>query len=87
MTPNWAQWRTRRLLTQEQLADLVGVDRATLSHLETGKRLPSLHLLQRLCIVLELTAEERLEAAGLSGAHPSPRPEAEGEDGAELGGG
>lgn len=40
-------WRGDRL-TQQQLADLVGVSRTTISHLEQGYRLPSPDLLERI---------------------------------------
>lgn len=41
-------------LTQQQLADFVGVDRATVSQWATGKRLPHLDplLMARLCVAL-----------------------------------
>ena len=46
--------RTRRKLTQEQLADLVGVHKIILSRLERGDRQPSMALLQRLAAKLKV---------------------------------
>jgi len=66
MTPAWTQWRSRANLTQEALAEIVLVDRATLSHIENGRRRPSLELVQRLSRALNLSVEERLIATGLS---------------------
>ena len=64
--PHWTRWRQRQNLTQAALAKAVGAETSSISHIEIGRRQPSLALLQRLCDELKLTPEERLEAAGLT---------------------
>lgn len=61
----WSRWRERQGLTQDDLALRVGVDRAHLSRIEHGRRTPSVQLLMRLCVELNLTLEE----AGRALAH------------------
>lgn len=59
------QWRKHRGLTQDQLAERIGVNRAHLSRIETNGREPDLAL-------LELLAEElRCEVADLIVRDPS----------------
>lgn len=53
-------------LTQTELAGRLGIGQAHLSAIERGAKTPSLSLLQRLCEELNLSPEERLEAAGLA---------------------
>jgi len=48
-------------LTQQALADLIGVDRTAVAHIEAGRSMPSAQVLIRLCRALQLTAEERQE--------------------------
>ena len=50
--------RKRARLTQAEVAGIVGVDTSTITHLETGRRRPSLSLLARLRTALSLTNEE-----------------------------
>lgn len=47
--------RVARGLSQEQLAELINVDRTYISFLEGGKRNPSLKLLHSLCIALDIS--------------------------------
>lgn len=62
---NVAAYRHRAALTQEQLADLIEVEVATVSRYETGAALPSLVTLETLadalhCTVAELLAEKAI---------------------------
>jgi transcriptional regulator with XRE-family HTH domain len=53
--------RTRRKLTQLQLAKKVGVHKITISRLERGERQPSMNLLQRLSKALGVPVTALLE--------------------------
>jgi len=46
-------FRKSRGLSQEQLARAVGVEKATISRLETGRRSPSFGLIIRICELAE----------------------------------
>ena len=50
--------RTQKGLSQQQLADLVGVSRNTISSIETGVFTPTAKLALILCIALEVNFEE-----------------------------
>lgn len=50
--------RVNRGLSQEQLAEIIDVDRTYISFLERGKRNPSLKLLHSLCMALDLSLAE-----------------------------
>ena len=50
--------RTIKNLTQERLAELVGVTRKTINTVENGVYIPSTHLALKLSKVLEVTVEE-----------------------------
>jgi putative transcriptional regulator len=50
--------RARHDLTQEQLADLVGVTRKTINTVETGRFVPSTVLALKLAKALHTTVEE-----------------------------
>ena len=52
------EYRARHNLTQEKLADLVGVRRETIIFLEQGKYNPSLKLAYNIAKVLNTTIEE-----------------------------
>lgn len=70
--PNtWTGWRDRRNLTQAQLADTVGVDTSTITHIERGRRAPSVAVLHRLCDALGLTPDERAEALRMAAEPPT----------------
>lgn len=51
-------FRARHNLTQEKLAELVGVRRETIVFLERGKYNPSLRLAHNIARVLQTTVEE-----------------------------
>ena len=50
--------RTEKKLSQQDLADMVGVSRNTISSLETGQYEPTAKLAFVLCIALDLKFEE-----------------------------
>lgn len=52
------EFRARHNLTQEQLADLAGVRRETISFIEQGKYNPSLLLAHRIAKALESSVDE-----------------------------
>jgi putative transcriptional regulator len=52
------EYRTRRRLTQERLAEMVGVRRETIIFLEQGKYNPSLKLAHNVARALGATIEE-----------------------------
>jgi transcriptional regulator with XRE-family HTH domain len=68
MFPSWQHvamsklrtFRESRGLSQEDLAKSVGVEKATISRIENGHRVPSMGLVSRLCEVSggELTAND-----------------------------
>src|SRR3712207_6705146 len=63
-----ARLRTERGLAQKEVAQAADIDGSTLSRLESGDRGVSREVLDRLCAVLDLDRQERLDvlfAAGL----------------------
>lgn len=50
--------RTERKLSQQELADIVGVSRNTISSLETGQYEPTAKLAYVLCIALDMKFED-----------------------------
>ena len=50
--------RAAKDLSQQQLADLVGVSRQTISSLETGRYNPSIYLAYKIAKFFEMTIEE-----------------------------
>lgn len=52
---NLKEARENKKLTQEQLAEKVGVIRQTISNIETGVALPSLPIARSICSVLGCT--------------------------------
>lgn len=55
--------RERRNLTQEQLAEIVGVHQSKISHCETGERGVSLSLLERLARALDVDRNDLIDVA------------------------
>ncbi len=53
--------RNQRKLTQANLAERAGVSRVTIAYLESGKRQPSMDLLQRLAKALKVKVGKLLE--------------------------
>jgi putative transcriptional regulator len=56
--------RTRRNLTQEQLAELAGVTRKTINTIETGRFVPSTTLALKLAQVFGVRVEQVFELQG-----------------------
>lgn len=56
-----AELRKEKQLTQEQLAEKLGVNNRTISRWENGKSMPDLSLFKTLCKTLEITINELLE--------------------------
>jgi transcriptional regulator with XRE-family HTH domain len=50
--------REAKLLTQEELANILGVDASSVSKWETAKIIPRVDTLKKLCKVLEIKVEE-----------------------------
>jgi transcriptional regulator with XRE-family HTH domain len=59
---NIAQLREARGVTQQQMAKLAGVPRATWAHLESGNANPTLAVLHRAASALQVTMEELIRA-------------------------
>jgi transcriptional regulator with XRE-family HTH domain len=59
---NIAQLREARGLTQQQMARLAGVPRATWAHLESGAANPTLAVLNRAAAALQVSIEELIRA-------------------------
>jgi len=53
--------RREKNLTQEQLAEKLGVSNKTVSKWETGKCLPDYAIIEQLCAVLDITVAELLD--------------------------
>lgn len=53
------EYREKLLMTQNELAKLVGVRRETIVHLENGKYNPSLKLAMDIAKVFDTTVEKR----------------------------
>lgn len=55
------RWRLKRGLTQQALADKIGIHRVYLAQLEAGARTPSLRTLQRLAKALRVKVAALLD--------------------------
>ena len=53
-----AELRKNKKITQEQLAERLGVNNRTISRWETGKNMPDVSLYKPLCEILEISVEE-----------------------------
>ncbi len=62
--------RVARGFSQSELAYQIGVDHSYLSHIEQGRRRPSIGVLRELARVLEVEYEELARMAGLMGSTP-----------------
>ena len=58
---NLKEYRENKNMTQGQLAELVGVRRETIVHLENGKYNPSLKFAMDIAKVFKVTVEELFE--------------------------
>ena len=50
----------QRTITQQELANKIGVHQSMISHYITGRSMPALDTLSRICTVLDLDANEIL---------------------------
>ena len=50
----------QRTITQAELAEKIGVSQSMISHYVSGRKMPALDTLSRLCSVLDLDANEIL---------------------------
>ncbi len=55
---NLKETRTKKKLSQQELADMVGVSRNTISSIETGKYYPTAKLALVICIALDKKFED-----------------------------
>ncbi|WP_414627422.1 helix-turn-helix transcriptional regulator [Corynebacterium sp.] len=55
MVRRWRRWRE---MSQQELAEKVGVTRQTIANIEKGNYSPSVHLALAICKVLGKTVEE-----------------------------
>lgn len=62
--------RKARGLTQEQFADLLGVNRTSVSRWESGERFPDLEILEKMANVLEVPLNFSFNEQGLKRHHP-----------------
>jgi transcriptional regulator with XRE-family HTH domain len=60
-------WRLRRFLTQQQLADKLGVPYQSVQRWESGQSFPRPGSLRRLCEALEVTPDDLLTPGELKG--------------------
>lgn len=58
---NIAKFRARKKLSQQQLADAIGVSRKTISTIETGRFTPSVIIALNLAAFFEVPVEEIFE--------------------------
>ena len=63
------QKRIEKRLTQEQLSEMIGVGASHMSHMESGKTVPSMEVFITLCNVLGCSADELL-CREISAARP-----------------
>ncbi len=56
--------RKQEGLTLTELSELTGVDTSYLGRIESGKRFPSAHVLQKMAVPLEYSEAELLKLAG-----------------------
>ena len=61
--PGLREAREAKLLTQQELAAVAGVDRTTISLLEAGARNAHVRTIRQLATVLEVTAKQLLVSA------------------------
>lgn len=64
--------REARGLTLEQLGELLGVQRQAVSRYERGGHDPSAGMLRRLCVALEVSADDLLGLSAADAARTSP---------------
>lgn len=58
MLPMFKEYRIKRKLTQEQLADLTNLDTRTIQRVENNERIPSIETFAKLVKALDITDED-----------------------------
>lgn len=53
--------RLERNLTEEQLAELIGISPRTYRNYETGETVPRIEIIRNLCIALDTSSDDLLE--------------------------
>lgn len=79
------QLRKQRGYSQDELADMVGIQRSYIGHIERGSREPSRDIIVALARALETTPEDLLSAAGYIAKSGEERPRAAGHSAAAGG--
>jgi transcriptional regulator with XRE-family HTH domain len=69
LAANVTQLREARGFSQQQMAKLAGLPRATWAHLESGHANPTLAVLNRAAAALQITLEELIRAPPRAGKH------------------
>jgi len=59
------EFRTEAGLTQQEVADLAGIDRKTVNRIENNRFSPSVDTILRLCVTFAKKPSEVFESAGL----------------------
>jgi transcriptional regulator with XRE-family HTH domain len=55
------EYRERKKITQEKLAEITGIDRKTIFRIENNKTIPRVNNYAKIVIALEMTNEEIIE--------------------------
>lgn len=58
---NFKKARTNAGFTQQQVADALSLDRSSIAHYESGKSVPSMRNLNKICEMFEITPTEILK--------------------------
>ena len=58
---NFRKARTQANLTQQQIADVLGLDRTAIAHYEMGDSMPSLKNINKICRLLNVSVEELIK--------------------------
>ena len=58
---NFKKARTEARLTQQQVADALGLDRSAIAHYEMGDSMPNARNLQKICEMMNITLENLLK--------------------------
>lgn len=75
------QVRQRRGLSISQLAELTGLRRDTITHLEHGKEEPQAYVIHRLGVALNVTTAELFGMSVLESSEPGAKPQAQARSG------
>ena len=59
---NFKKARTEAGLTQQQVADTLGLDRSAIAHYEMGDSTPNFNRISKICKILNLSVEDLIKA-------------------------